>query len=156
MPRLLLRQAMGNALVGRAMHITVPSSQQLQPSEAGQRCSVAMAEVAEVQQQAHVDTTVKARQRVAAQFQQWLAKLPDSHGASLLTAGPEHVLWFTQEEFTKKNTGGGPLPDLPGLVCAHLVRVWVVRWLTLTVSLLLVPVQALSCPLGRRWQHLAV
>lgn len=105
LPHLMLQQAMGEALVGRAMHASVPSSLQLRPAEAAERCATAMAEAAVVQQHAHVDSTVKARHRYAAQFEQFLAKLPASHGASLLTAGPEHILWFVQEEFTKQNTG---------------------------------------------------
>ena len=58
-----------------------------------------------VQRQAHVDSTVKARQRIAAQFQLFLSKQPPGLGANLLTAGPEHVLWFFQQEYTKQNTG---------------------------------------------------
>ena len=104
-PHLMLQQAMGSTIVGRAMHISTPASQRIGLAQASQQCASAMAEVANVQRQAHVDSTVKARQRIAAQFQLFLSKQPPGLGANLLTAGPEHVLWFFQQEYTKQNTG---------------------------------------------------
>lgn len=78
---------------------------QLNEAEAAVMCAKAMTAVADVQVHAHESSTVKARQRHCKQLQEWLSHLPTSWGINMVTAGPEHLLWYCQEEFTKKNTG---------------------------------------------------
>ena len=47
-PHLMLQQAMGSTIVGRAMHISTPASQRIGLAQASQQCASAMAEVANV------------------------------------------------------------------------------------------------------------
>ena len=122
LPHALLQRGMTLAVAGLgAGSATAGRHTQLGEAEALQRCATAMAEVAQIQQHAHMDDTVKARQRLTAQAEHFFRRLPPSLGVSMLTAGPEHLVWFAQEEFSKQNAGEQLVPDRLGVGWDHAI-----------------------------------
>ena len=122
LPHALLQRGMTLAVAGLgAGSATAGGHTQLGEAEALQRCATAMAEVAQIQQHAHMDDTVKARQRLTAQAEHFFRRLPPSLGVSMLTAGPEHLVWFAQEEFSKQNAGEQLVPDQLGVGWDHAI-----------------------------------
>lgn len=101
-PHMMLQQAMGQALVGPAMMHTAPS--QLDEAEATQQFAAAMAGAAQTMKKAHVESTVRARHRVASDAQQCFTTLPASWGVNLATAGPEHIIYWAQQ-YVKEHAG---------------------------------------------------
>lgn len=96
-PHMLLQQAMGEALVGPAMMQQGQPGSSMSEAKAAQEFSAAMADAAQVMKKAHLDDTVKARQRVAADAQDCFSRLPPSWGVNLVTAGPEHIVYWARQ-----------------------------------------------------------
>ena len=70
------------------------------------RCQAAMERSAEIQRQAHVEATVRRRQRHVAELQSLLDTLPAEWGVTLHTVGPELIAWHTVE-WVKEHAGRG-------------------------------------------------
>lgn len=100
LPSQLLHRARATALVGPRI-LQQPAGSRVSVAVAAERCSTAMEGVARLSVHAHVTTTVVRRQKVAAEFQDFLDALPEEFGVSWATAGPEHVLWYAQEWLPK-------------------------------------------------------
>jgi hypothetical protein len=105
-PDTLLQLALGASVAGPAVFVASSLTGRLDETQAVQQCAAALAAVAETAQHAHVDSTVQTRQRLTLQAASFFERLPSSLEVNLLTAGPEHFLWFAQQEFIKENAGG--------------------------------------------------
>ena len=103
-PSTLLQVAMGQAIAGPGA-AAAGSSSAVSEADAIQQCASALVEAAQTAQHAHMEDTVKARHRHTALFASFLERLPPSMGVNLLTAGPEHLLWYAQQEFIKEHAG---------------------------------------------------
>ena len=91
-----MRQARATTLLGLLR--PRPLRPRMSAGEAVQRCQAAMTAVAQTQLRAHVSSTVDRRQKCPVEAEAFLETLPKGWAATLETAGPEHVLWFAQDE----------------------------------------------------------
>ena len=114
LPYQLMSRARSAVLFGTTAKLP-PACARLSVAAATQRCQKAMVGVARTQLQAHVQATVSRRQKLAAEAQEFFGSLPEEWGVGLDTAGPEHVLFFAEDEWLQTHTGA----LCPGF--AHLV-----------------------------------
>lgn len=99
-PSQLMYRARATTLVGPRV-LQGSAASRLSVAAATERCAAAMEGVAHTSVQAHVSTTVARRQKVAAEFQDFLDALPEEFGVTWATVGPEHILWYAQEWLPK-------------------------------------------------------
>jgi hypothetical protein len=100
LPSQLMFRARASTLVGPRV-LQRSAASRLSVAAATERCAAAMEGVARTSVHAHVSTTVARRQKVSAEFQDFLDALPEEFGVTWATAGPEHVLWYAQEWLPK-------------------------------------------------------
>lgn len=92
-------------------------SLRLSVEEAVRLCSTAMGEVVQTQLCANVSETVRRRQQVAQEAQEFFSWLPEEWGVTLETAGPEHVLLYVQQHWLQEHKGTCCCALKPG-ICA--------------------------------------
>ncbi len=68
-------------------------------------CDATMGEVAQTQLCANVAETVRRRQQVAREVQDFFSWLPEEWAVTLETAGPEHVLLYVQQQWLQEHVG---------------------------------------------------
>ena len=97
LPQQLLARSRAAVLVDHGA-LERPSRPRSSLAEAVSSCNAAMDAVASTQRQAHVSATVSRRESMTAELQAFFDSLPEEMGVNLLTCGPEHVLWFAQQQ----------------------------------------------------------
>jgi hypothetical protein len=110
-PSQVLARSRARVTVGtRALKRPFQPRPRLSLEEAAKLCHTAMEGVVGTQLHANAPATVQRRQKVAAEATEFFDWLPEEWGATLETAGPEHLLFFVQEHWLSEHGGGLPKP----------------------------------------------